>query len=26
MPFQSLPNWFQLGAFLLAINAGMINV
>ncbi|MBD0082273.1 DUF1275 domain-containing protein, partial [Acinetobacter baumannii] len=25
MPFQSLPNWFQLGAFLLAINAGMIN-
>ena len=26
MPFQRLPNWFQLGAFLLAFNAGMINV
>ncbi len=26
MPFQRLPNWFQIGAFLLAINAGMINV
>ena len=26
MPFQSLPIWVQVGAFLLAINAGMINV
>ncbi|KCX94735.1 hypothetical protein J568_0656 [Acinetobacter baumannii 6112] len=26
MPFQRLPNWFQIGAFLLAMNAGMINV
>lgn len=25
-PFQSLPNWIQLGAFFLATNAGMINV
>lgn len=25
-PFQSLPNWIQLGAFSLAVNAGMINV
>lgn len=26
MPLQRLPNWFQLGVFLLAFNAGMINV
>lgn len=26
MPFQHLPVWIQLGAFMLAINAGMINV
>ncbi|WP_436860460.1 YoaK family protein [Acinetobacter haemolyticus] len=26
MPFQRLPNWIQLGAFLLALNAGMVNV
>ncbi len=26
MPFQSLPNWVQFAAFLLAMNAGMINV
>ncbi len=26
MPFQTLPLWIQLGAFFLAINAGMINV
>lgn len=26
MPFQNLPNWVQFGAFMLAINAGMINV
>ncbi|MCH4247155.1 YoaK family protein [Acinetobacter populi] len=26
MFFQQLPNWIQLGAFLLAMNAGMINV
>ena len=26
MPFQQLPLWIQMGAFLLAINAGMINV
>lgn len=26
MPFQQLPLWIQTGAFLLAINAGMINV
>ena len=26
MPFQQLPNWIQTAAFLLAINAGMINV
>jgi len=26
MPFQKLPAWIQIGAFLLAINAGMINV
>ena len=26
MPFQTLPFWMQLGAFFLAINAGMINV
>ena len=26
MPFQRLPLWIQAGAFLLAINAGMINV
>ena len=26
MPFQNLPIWVQLGAFFLAVNAGMINV
>ncbi|MCG2608446.1 MULTISPECIES: YoaK family protein [unclassified Acinetobacter] len=26
MPFQTLPLWVQLGAFFLAVNAGMINV
>jgi uncharacterized membrane protein YoaK (UPF0700 family) len=26
MPFQKLPTWIQTAAFLLAINAGMINV
>ena len=26
MPFQQLPLWVQFGAFLLALNAGMINV
>ena len=26
MPFQRLPNWIQLSAFLLALNAGMVNV
>lgn len=26
MPFQELPRWIQTAAFLLAINAGMINV
>lgn len=26
MPFQRLPNWIQLGAFLLALNSGMVNV
>ena len=26
MPFQNLPAWVQLGAFFLAVNAGMINV
>ena len=26
MPFQKLPRWIQVAAFLLAINAGMINV
>ncbi|WP_168377528.1 MULTISPECIES: YoaK family protein [Acinetobacter] len=26
MPFQTLPLWIQLGAFFLAVNAGMINV
>ncbi|CAB1221759.1 YoaK family protein [Acinetobacter bouvetii] len=26
MPFQTLPLWVQLGAFFLAMNAGMINV
>lgn len=26
MPFQNLPTWVQLGAFFLAVNAGMINV
>lgn len=26
MPLQHLPVWIQLGAFMLAINAGMINV
>jgi uncharacterized membrane protein YoaK (UPF0700 family) len=26
MPLQQLPSWIQLGAFLLALNAGMINV
>ncbi|QOW46224.1 MULTISPECIES: YoaK family protein [Acinetobacter] len=26
MPFQQLPLWIQLGAFMLALNAGMINV
>lgn len=26
MPFQHLPKWVQLGAFMLAMNAGMINV
>ncbi len=26
MPFNTLPLWVQLGAFLLAVNAGMINV
>ena len=25
MPLQRLPNWIQLGAFLLALNAGMVN-
>lgn len=26
MPFQILPKWIQFGAFMLAINAGMINL
>ncbi|MGE8523060.1 MAG: DUF1275 family protein, partial [Acinetobacter pseudolwoffii] len=26
MPLQRLPTWVQLGAFFLAVNAGMINV
>lgn len=26
MPLQQLPNWIQIGAFLLALNAGMLNV
>lgn len=26
MPFQILPKWIQFGAFMLAMNAGMINV
>lgn len=26
MPLQRLPNWIQIGAFLLALNAGMVNV
>ncbi|MGA9697566.1 MAG: DUF1275 family protein, partial [Acinetobacter sp.] len=26
MPLQTLPLWVQLGAFFLAMNAGMINV
>lgn len=26
MPLQRLPNWIQIGAFLLAMNAGMVNV
>ena len=26
MPLQYLPIWIQLGAFMLAVNAGMINV
>ena len=26
MPFQTLPLWIQLGAFFLAVNAGIINV
>ena len=26
MPLQRLPSWVQLGAFFLAVNAGMINV
>ena len=26
MPLQHLPVWILLGAFMLAINAGMINV
>lgn len=26
MPFQTLPPWIQLGAFCLAVNAGIINV
>lgn len=26
MPFQHLPRWIQIGAFMLAVNAGMINV
>jgi uncharacterized membrane protein YoaK (UPF0700 family) len=26
MPLQRLPIWVQLGAFFLAVNAGMINV
>lgn len=26
MPFQHLPKWVQFGAFMLAMNAGMINV
>lgn len=26
MPLQRLPTWIQLGAFFLAVNAGMINV
>ena len=26
MPFQRLPLWIQVGTFMLAVNAGMINV
>ncbi|WP_335950774.1 YoaK family protein [Acinetobacter beijerinckii] len=26
MPLQRLPNWIQISAFLLALNAGMVNV
>lgn len=26
MPFNTLPFWVHIGAFLLAVNAGMINV
>ena len=26
MPLQRLPNWIQLSVFLLALNAGMVNV
>lgn len=26
MPFQHLPKWVQIGSFMLAMNAGMINV
>ncbi|XID75886.1 YoaK family protein [Alkanindiges sp. WGS2144] len=26
MPLQTLPTWIQVGAFLLALNAGMINI
>ncbi|WP_151958819.1 YoaK family protein [Acinetobacter junii] len=26
MPLQRLPNWIQIGTFLLALNAGMVNV
>jgi len=26
MPLQHLPIWIQFGAFMLAVNAGMINI
>ncbi len=26
MPFQILPKWIQFGAFMLAVDAGMMNV
>ena len=26
MPLQHLPKWVQAGAFMLALNAGMVNV